>query len=132
MTVLKDQSGDPITDSAGTEIKANTTVVDALFGDGITRGTVPLDHGKGVNVDEPANLDKSLIGKTVFMNWETYGWQLGKITGVVDRSTPRLFAKYNFRVVWADRSKGPAKLAVDNYGGGSAARLNSWVLLESA
>jgi len=50
MTVLKDQSGDPITDSAGTEIKANTTVVDALFGDGITRGTVPLDHGKGVNV----------------------------------------------------------------------------------
>ena len=123
MTVLKDQSGDPITDSAGTEIKANTTVVDALFGDGITRGTVPLDHGKGVNV---------LIGKTVFMNWETYGWQLGKITDVVDRSTPRLFAKYNFRVVWADRSKGPAKLAVDNYGGGSTARLNSWVLLESA
>ena len=83
-------------------------------------------------VDEPANLDKSLIGKTVFMNWETYGWQLGKITDVVDRSTPRLFAKYNFRVVWADRSKGPAKLAVDNYGGGSTARLNSWVLLESA
>ena len=36
MTVLKDQSGDPITDSAGTEVKANTTVVDALFGDGIT------------------------------------------------------------------------------------------------
>ena len=120
MTVLKDQSGDPITDSAGTEIKANTTVVDALFGDGFKV------------VDEPANLDKSLIGKTVFMNWETYGWQLGKITDVVDRSTPRLFAKYNFRVVWADRSKGPAKLAVDNYGGGSTARLNSWVLLESA
>ena len=124
MTVLKDQSGDPITDSAGTEIKANTTVVDALFGDGITRGTVPLDHGKGVNV----LID--WFGPR--LNWETYGWQLGKITDVVDRSTPRLFAKYNFRVVWADRSKGPAKLAVDNYGGGSTARLNSWVLLESA
>ena len=40
------------------------------------------------------------------MRWETYGWQfavrLGKITGLVTKSTPQLFKKFNFRVVWSD------------------------------
>ena len=34
--------------------------------------------------------------------------------------------------VWADGSKGPAKLAVDNYAYGTHARLNSWVILVPA
>ena len=33
---------------------------------------------------------------------------------------------------WADGSKGPAKLQVDNYGHGSHARYNSWVILTPA
>ena len=38
----------------------------------------------------------------VYTRWETYGWQLGKITGVVTEATPRLFKKSNFRLVWAN------------------------------
>ena len=34
--------------------------------------------------------------------------------------------------MWADGSKGPAKLAVDNYAYGTHARLNSWVILVPA
>ena len=47
------------------------------------------------------------------MRWETYGWQMGKITGMVTSGTPRLIKKF-YRIVWADGSKGPAKLQVDN------------------
>ena len=43
----------------------------------------------------------------VYTRWETYGCQLGKITGVVTEATPRLFKKSIFRFVWADKSKGP-------------------------
>ena len=132
MTVLKDQSGDPITDSAGTEIKANTTVVDALFGDGITRGKVPLDHGKGVNVlidwfgPRDPSKPKSRGAEHLTVKFLPAGRRHTGAdfeSGAVHRAAG---------VVWVDRSKGPAKLAVDNYGGGSTARLNSWVLLESA
>ena len=66
------------------------------------------------------------------MRWETYGWQLGKITDVIASSTPRLFAKFNYRMIWADGQKGPAKLSVENYAYGSAARYNSWVVLQRA
>jgi hypothetical protein len=65
------------------------------------------------------------------MRWEKpYGWQLGKITGEIDASTPRLVKKFNYRIVWSDGSKGPAKLAVDNYAHGDDARYNSWVILK--
>ena len=46
------------------------------------------------------------------MRWETYGWHMGKITGIVTSVTPRLVKKCNYRIVWADGSKGPAKLQV--------------------
>ena len=81
---------------------------------------------------EPSTLDKSLIGKHVYMRWQTYGWQLGKITDVITRSTPRLVKKFNFRVVWSDGSKGPANLAVSNYGYGADARYDSWVILTAS
>ena len=64
------------------------------------------------------------------MRWETFGWQLGKILDVITQDTPRLFKKFNFRCQWADRSKGPAMLGVANYGHGTMARFNSWVILE--
>ena len=81
---------------------------------------------------EPSILDVSLVDSAVYMRWETYGWQMGKITGMVTSATPRLVKKFNYRIVWADGSKGPAKLQVDNYGHGSHARYNSWVILTPA
>ena len=51
----------------------------------------------------------------MYMRWETYGWQLGRITDVITNVTPRLVKKFNHRIIWADGSKVPAKLAVDNY-----------------
>eukprot|EP00966_Prymnesium_polylepis_P336783 7391746-Prymnesium_polylepis.1 len=80
---------------------------------------------------EPARLDSSLVGEIVFMRWETYGWQVGKITDIITQRTPQLFKKFNFRVVWADKSKGPCKLAVESYAFGESARLNSWVMLHA-
>ena len=78
-----------------------------------------------------AKLDKSLVGGSIYLRWEEYGWQLGKITDTITDATPRLVRKFNYRiVVWADGSKGPAKLAVANYGYGTHAAYNSWVILQ--
>ena len=79
---------------------------------------------------EPSSLDSNLIGKSIYMRWATYGWQLGKINGVITKDNPRLFAKFTHRIIWADGSKGPASLKVSNYAFGPDARLDSWVLLE--
>ena len=46
--------------------------------------------------------------------------------------TPRLIKKCNYRIVWADGSKGPAKLQRQIYGHGPHARYNSWVILTPA
>lgn len=80
--------------------------------------------------DEPDKLDHSLIGEYIYLHWERYGWQLGKVTAQVTKSTPQLFKKFNFRVTWADGSKGPTKLDVESYAYGSDARYNSWVVLK--
>ena len=65
------------------------------------------------------------------MRWEEIGWQLGKIADIITDATPRLFKSgFNFRIIWSDGSKGPAKLSVDNYAYGDAAQLNSWVILQ--
>lgn len=79
---------------------------------------------------EPRALDKELVGQYVYMRWEAYGWQLGRITHVITKDTPRLFAKFNFRVAWSDGSKGPAKLDVHSFAHGPHARVDSWVLLK--
>ena len=51
---------------------------------------------------------------------------------MITKNTPQLFKKFNYRVVWADKCKGPTKLAVDSYGfGESRARFNSWVILNA-
>ena len=66
-------------------------------------------------------LDESLVGKSVYMRWQKYGWQLGRIYAKLPKDTPRLFNTFNYRVVWADKTKGPAMLAVANYGFGEHA-----------
>ena len=42
---------------------------------------------------------------TALSTRKTYGWQMGKITGMVTSATPRLVKKFNYRIVWADGSK---------------------------
>ena len=124
--------GQPLTDADGQVLEVGSTVVDSMFGEGMARGTVPLEKGDRVNVqidcgshEEPSKLDDTLVGSSVYMRWEKYGWQLGRITDIVTNATPRVF---NYRIIWADGSKGPAKLCVENYGHGSDARYNSWAI----
>ena len=59
------------------------------------------------------------------------GWLLGKITDKFDKSTPRLFKKFNYRIKWFDGWENH-KLLLDNYGGGPAAPYKSSVILEKA
>ena len=58
-----------------------------------------------------------------------YGWLVGKINEKFTSATPRLFAKFNFRVKWFDGWENH-KLLLDNYNSGPSAPFNSWVLLE--
>ena len=78
---------------------------------------------------EPSKLDDSLVGSWIYLRWKGYCWQLGKIYETVTRATPRLFKKFNYRIQWADNTKGPASLKVDNYAHGEDAAFDSWVLL---
>ena len=50
MATLRTQSGEPLHDAEGQELKEGSLVVDEMFGEGIVRGTIPLEHGDGVNV----------------------------------------------------------------------------------
>ena len=81
-------------------------------------------------VDEkPEKLDDSLIGKLILMRWVDYGWLVGKITDRFTPSTPRLFAKFNYRVKWFDGWENHM-LILDNYNSGLSAPYLSWALLE--
>ena len=73
-----------------------------------------------------------LKGEIICMRWKGYGWQLGKIYEIITTATPRLAKKFNFRVAWADNSKGPASLTAANYASGADAALDSWVILKKA
>ena len=92
---------------------------------------------------EPETLDNTLIGSTIYMRWETFGWQLGKITDVITEATPRLFKKFNFCLVWARSGqtslRGQPVFAFKTMRTtmhlvlfGADARLNSWVILEQS
>jgi hypothetical protein len=101
----------------------------ATGGDGVTEVKWSVPEGFKV-ADEPEKLDKGLVGNYVYLRWERYGWQMGKITAEITNATPRLFTKFNFRITWADGSKGPSKLAAESYACGADARYNSWVILQ--
>ena len=58
---------------------------------------------------EPSKLDASIVGKHIYMRWKDYGWQLGKVYEQFTNANPRLFKKFNYRVVWADTAKGPTR-----------------------
>ena len=65
------------------------------------------------------------------MRWEKYGWQLGRITDIVTNATPRVFKKFNYRIIWADGgSKGPAISSVlRTIVTGQMLATNSWAIL---
>ena len=84
--------------------------------------------------DKPPLLDASLDqGKTIYLRWERpRGWLVGNDRGKfhpTTQATPRLFAKFNYRIKWFDGWENH-KLDLDNYNSGLAAPYNSRVLLE--
>ncbi|KAL1504379.1 hypothetical protein AB1Y20_010785 [Prymnesium parvum] len=83
-----------------------------------------------LKVDEkPLRLDDSLMGRMIYMRWDTpHGWLVGTITQRFTQETPRLAAKFNYRVRWFDGWDNH-KLMLDNYQGGADAPYSSWVLL---
>ena len=86
---------------------------------------------EGLKVAEkPTVLNESLVGAKVFMRWAApHGWLVGVITEKFTISTPRLFAKFNYRIRWFD-GWANHNLIHDNYLHGPTAPYNSWVLLE--
>ena len=50
MVDLLGPDGEPLHDSEGNALKEGQMVRDDMFGDGTTRGTIPLDRSEGVNV----------------------------------------------------------------------------------
>ena len=45
MAALQNHRGQPLTDADGQVLKVGSTVVDSKFGEGIARGSVPLEKG---------------------------------------------------------------------------------------
>ena len=50
MPVLLKADKSPLTDAIGNTLKTGQTVTDDAFGDGIVRGTVPLEKSEGLNI----------------------------------------------------------------------------------
>ena len=58
---------------------------------------------------KPTKLDDKLVGSLIFMRWDApHGWLVGKVTEMFTPATPRLFAKFNYRVKWIDARALPA------------------------
>ena len=55
----------------------------------------------------------------------TYGWQMGKISGIVSNATPKLVKKLNYRIL--DGIAGAGQAASRQYGHGAHARYDSWL-----
>lgn len=79
--------------------------------------------------EKPTSLTAELEGKLIYIRWKSHGWCLGKVKQKFTIETPRLFAKFNYRVQYSDGWENHL-LMLDNYEGGSGAPYKSWVLLE--
>ena len=125
MPALFHSDGRPLTDTAGNQLRTGQTITDQFLGDGIVRGTIPLDKGEGLNV-----LIDWLGPKDTSKPKSRGAEHLTVKYALITNSTPRLFAKFNYRISWADNSKVPSKLGVESYAYGADARYNSWVILK--
>ena len=94
MAALQNHRGQPLTDADGQVLKVGSTVVDSMFGEGMARGTVPLEKGDRVNVqidcgshEEPSKLDDTLVGSSVYTAGRSMA---GSLAGLLTLSpTPR-------------------------------------------
>ena len=50
MAFLLTKEGQPLLLSDGQRVRKGSLVVDAVFGEGVVTGTVPLAHGEGLNL----------------------------------------------------------------------------------
>ena len=101
---------------------------------GGSRQTVPDPKSLGARSRGHEHLT-IVLDAHVYIRWQKYGWQLGKIYSVITNATPRLVKKFTLSHRLVRRqcasSKGPAaSLAIDNYGFGESARFDSWVILK--
>ena len=97
-------------DSEGNTLRKDQLVRDDVFGEGLTRGTVALDSGKGHNV---------LID-----------WRHAAPPG--DPRKPKSRGSQFLTIAGGTatgRKKGPTLLAPEAYASGLDARFNSWVIL---
>jgi len=120
-------TGEPEGQGGGDEPALDPTALDPTI-----REVKWSDLPEGLKVlPKPPKLDESLVGKLVFIRWESpWGWSLGTIIEKLTKeATPKLIKKFNYRVKYTDGAKGPANLPLDNYSHGSKAAYNSWCLL---
>ena len=114
MASLLNQNDEPLHDAADGTLKKGCLVTDSIYGEGgisAVKWAVP----SGFQVaPEPAVLDHSLVGSAIYMRWEKYGWQLGRITQIIGPAFKQLSKKFNYRITWSDGHKGPGKLGVEN------------------
>ena len=120
---IRDTSGKPKSRSAGNlKVKYGMRVVQTHSGAAFESGATA--RARGQNDAEAAHACM-----------RTWRWQ-SRLNLMQQLSLARrpgghcLFKKFNFRIMWADGHKGPAKLAVENYGYGTHAAYNSWVILQ--
>ena len=114
------EAGDEAGDEAGEEAEQAAA-----------RREVKWHLPEGLQVSpKPLKLDDKLVGSLIFMRWEApHGWLVGQVNEMFTAATPRLFAKFNYRVKWFDGWVNH-QLALDNYVGGLTAPYKSWVLLQ--
>lgn len=80
---------------------------------------------------KPTHLGDELVRQIIYYRWKKFGWLIGTIVQKFDSSTPRLLAKFNYRIEWMDGWENH-NLMLDNYMCGADAPYDSWVLLRKA
>ena len=66
MPALLNQNDEPLTDAAGNELRTGQTITDIMFGDGIVRGTVPIEKGLlGYSQCETAGISETVASHTL-------------------------------------------------------------------
>ena len=104
-------------------------------GGGAPRRAQPLTveqlEPEGLQVaPKPDALNDSLKDKIIYMRWPTpHGWLVGTIKEKFTQATPRLYAKFNYRIKWFDGWENH-KLSLDDYNSGPTAPYKSWVMLD--
>lgn len=139
--------GQPLTDADGQVLKVGSTVVDSKFGEGIARGSVPLEKGDGVNVQIDRRRRQQCWKATepwhrepeagVITAWLAAACtcagrsMAGSLAGLLTFSpTPRpACSKSSTTALFGPTAARGQQSSVLNYGHGSDACYNSWTIL---